>query len=90
MIMLFGSLPPATLALTGIGAWLIPGMPVISKRAPENLVVRGSENCSSIFAGAAPLAPSAGVEASSLGCAWAAPVSNRPAPKVAAMTRCLR
>ncbi|MNG24419.1 hypothetical protein D3C84_1091410 [compost metagenome] len=67
--MVFGSLPPETLAFIGMGEWAMPGMAVMTSLAPENWVTRFSEKRSSIVLGAAPSAPSAGVEESSFG--WA-------------------
>ncbi|MNG34441.1 hypothetical protein D3C84_1209200 [compost metagenome] len=67
--MVFGSLPPETLAFMGIGAWAMPGISVMTSFAPENWVTRFSEKCSSILSGAGPTAPSCGVEESNFGCA---------------------
>ncbi|MNY54057.1 hypothetical protein D3C86_1898770 [compost metagenome] len=88
--MVFGSSLPETLAGMGMGECAaVPGMAVIISLAPENLVSRFSEKCSSIFAGAAPSAPSAGVEDSSFGWAWARPLTNRPVDKATATTAVL-
>ncbi|MNG24406.1 hypothetical protein D3C84_1091280 [compost metagenome] len=65
--MVFGSTLPATLAFIPIGECDIPGMSVMINLAPENWVTKFSEKCSSIFAGAGPLSPSAGVEDTSFG-----------------------
>ncbi|MNG33723.1 hypothetical protein D3C84_1200400 [compost metagenome] len=67
--MVFGSLPPETLAFIGMGECAMPGISVMTSFAPENWVMRFSEKCSSILLGVAPSAPSAGVEDSSFGCA---------------------
>ncbi|MNY63862.1 hypothetical protein D3C86_2008840 [compost metagenome] len=69
MSMVFGSLPPLTLAFIGMGECAMPDISVMTSFAPENCVTRFSEKCSSMVSGAAPMAPSAGLEDSNFG--WA-------------------
>ena len=73
MTIVLGSSPAETFAATFMASCPdMPGISVITRFAPENCVERLSENLSSIFAGAATSALSAGVEDNSLGCANAA------------------
>src|SRR3989344_830121 len=90
MTITIGSSLPATLALTPMGEWAdMPGISVMISFAPENWVVSFSEKLSSIFAGAATVAPSTGVEDSNFGCAWAAVLNNKPMLSAATAPRAL-
>ena len=76
-------------AETDAGVFMEPSMPgiaVIVTVAPENCLTKFSENSNSIFWGASPVAPSAGLEDNNLGCARAAALATTIRNALAART----